>query len=121
VRAGDEEWCAAAAGAHPELCYVDLACYRVEVAPLAKLMTLQLKHLNRVFSNLPLHYVALVGLSQLCVPVAKNGVAPPPAVIDLVRYIELECYRVDPITAHPVFGAVLQQLNPQLTGIRRTP
>jgi hypothetical protein len=97
--------------------HVDLACYRVEAAPLANPVSLQLRHLNPVFANLPLHYVTLIGPSQLCVPVAKNNVDPPPDVIDLVRYIDLECYRVDPITAHPVFGAVLQQLNPQLTGI----
>jgi hypothetical protein len=97
--------------------HVDLACYRVDAAPLPTPVTLQLRHLNPVFANLPLHYVALAGPSQLCVPVAKNGVAPPPDVIDLVRYLDLECYRVDPLTAHPVFGAVLQQLNPQLTGI----
>jgi hypothetical protein len=80
-------------------------------------VTLSLKHLNPVFANLPQHYVSLIGPAQLCVPVGKNGVAPPPDVIDLVRYIDLECYRADPITTHPTFSVMLQQLNPQLTGI----
>jgi hypothetical protein len=97
--------------------HVDLACYRVDAAPLASPVTLSLKHLNPVFASLPLHYVSLVGPSQLCVPVMKNGVAPPADVIDLVRYIDLECYRADPVTSHPNFAAMLQQLNPQLTGI----
>jgi hypothetical protein len=47
----------------------------------------------------------------------KNGVALPPDVLDLVRYIDLECYRTDPIGTHPTFGLALQQLNPQLVGI----
>jgi len=97
--------------------HVDLACYRVDAAPLPTPVTLSLKHLNPVLANLPLHYGALIGPAQLCVPVGKNGVAPPPDVIDLVRYIDLECYRVDPVTSHPMFGLTLQQLNPQLVGI----
>jgi hypothetical protein len=97
--------------------HVDLACFRVDAAPLSTPVTLSLKHLNPVLGNLPLHYDALIGPAQLCVPVMKNGVAPPPDVIDLVRYLDLECYRVDPVSSHPWFGLSLQQLNPQLTGI----
>lgn len=104
------------AAALPFLRHVDLACYRVDAAPLGNQLTLSLRHLNPVLGNLPLHYAKLLAPAQLCVPVGKNGVTPPPDVIDLVRYIDLECYRVDP-TAHPAFGLALQQLNPQLTGI----
>lgn len=104
------------AAAKPFIEHVDLACYRVDAAALATPPTISLRHLNPVLGNLPLHYAKLVGPAQLCVPVGKNGVVPPPDVLDLVRYIDLECYRVDP-TTHPTFGLSLQQLNPQLTGI----
>ena len=101
----------------PFIRHVDFACYRVDASPLASQPTLSLKHLNPVLAGLPLHYAKLIGPSQLCVPVGKNGVAPPADVIDLVRYIDLECYRIDPVTSHPSFAVSLQQLNPQLTGI----
>jgi hypothetical protein len=97
--------------------HIDLACYRIDAAPLANPVPLSLTHQNPVFANLPLHYVSLIKPTQLCVPVMKNGIAPPAGVIDLVRYVDLECYAADPITAHPNFAAFLQQLNPQLTGI----
>ncbi|HWO24088.1 MAG TPA: hypothetical protein VNO30_35340 [Kofleriaceae bacterium] len=100
----------------PFIRHVDLACYRVDAAPLPDPVTINLRHLNPVFANLPEHAVTMVSPAQLCVPVMKNGVVPPPDVLDLVRYIDLECYRVDP-TPHPVFGALLRQLNPQLTAI----
>lgn len=100
--------------------HVDLACYRVDAQPLVNPVTINLRHLNPVFTNLPEHSVTMVSPAQLCVPMMKNGVAPPPDVLDLVRYIDLECYRVDP-TPHPVFGALLRQLNPQLTGIPEHP
>lgn len=97
--------------------HVDLACYRVDAAALPSPVTLSLKHLNPVLSGLPMHYLRMWGPSQLCVPVGKNGVLPPTEVLDLVRYIDLECYRSEPLTSHPGFALSLQQLNPQLTGI----
>lgn len=105
------------AAAHPFLRHVDLACYRVDAAALPSPVTLQLKHLNPVLSALPIHYLQLFGPSQLCVPMGKNGVALPADVADLVKYIDLECYRSNPVTAHPNFNLTLTQLNPQLVGI----
>jgi hypothetical protein len=95
--------------------HVDLACYRVEAQPIAP-KTLMLKHLNPVLAGFPVHNMTIVQPAQLCVPVAKNGVLPPPEVLRLVQYIDLECYRGDP-GAHPSFGVNLKQLNPQLAGI----
>jgi hypothetical protein len=97
--------------------HVDLACYRIDAAALPSPPTINLRHLNPVLAGLPPHYVVMVAPAQLCLPMGKNGVALPPDVLDLVRYIDLECYRTDPLGTHPTFGLTLRQLNPQLTGI----
>jgi hypothetical protein len=108
---------APAPAALPFIRHVDLACYRVDAAVLPAPTNINLRHLNPVLANLPSHNFTLVAPQQLCVPMGKNGVALPPDVLDLVRYIDLECYRGDPTTTHPSFGVGLTQLNPQLTGI----
>jgi hypothetical protein len=100
----------------PFIRHVDFACYRVDAAPLPAPVPLTLTHLNPVLGGLPPHNVRLLQPAQLCVPVGKNGVVPPPAILQLVRFIDLECYRVEP-GPHPSFGVALQQLNPQLGGI----
>jgi hypothetical protein len=99
----------------PFVQHVDLACYRVDSPPVTP-KTLALKHLNPVLAGFPVHGMTIVQPAQLCVPVAKNGVLPPPEVLRLVQYIDLECYRGDP-GVHPIFGVNLRQLNPQLGGI----
>jgi hypothetical protein len=96
--------------------HVDLACYRVEAEPLSPQHSLLLRHLNPVLSNYPPHAVRLVKPEQLCVPVGKNGVQPPPAVLNLVRHIDLECYSTY-AQYHPSFGVTVRQLNPQLTDV----
>jgi hypothetical protein len=100
----------------PFIRHVDLACYKIDAQPLATPVTLTLGHLNPVFSTLAAHTVTLRQPVQLCLPVGKNGVVPPPEVLDLVRYIDLECYSTAP-GAHPNFQAKLTQLNPQLVNI----
>lgn len=100
----------------PFVRHVDLACYRVDAAALPSPVTLALRHLNPVLANLPGHNVVMVQPAQLCVPVAKNNVMPPAEVLALIRFIDLECYHVDPI-GHPPFTVKLSQLNPQLANI----
>ena len=100
----------------PFIQHVDLACYRVDAAPLGSAVPLTLKHLNPVLANLPAHAVLLPQPNQLCVPVGKNGVVPPPEVLRLAQFIDLECYNVD-TGGYPTFGVSLRQLNPQLANI----
>jgi hypothetical protein len=100
----------------PFIRHVDFACYRIEAAPLPNPVPLNLTHLNPVLAGLPVHGVRLLQPEQLCLPVRKNNVVPPAAVLSLIRFLDLECWRVEP-GAHPVFGVNLQQLNPQLAGI----
>jgi len=100
----------------PFIQHVDLACYRVEASPLSAAPVLTLKHLNPVLANLPSHTDQLLIPEQLCVPVGKNGVAPPPEVLRVVQFIDLECYRTE-ASGHPTFAVNLKQLNPQLGNI----
>lgn len=95
---------------------IDFACYRVDAQPLPDPVPLNLTHINPVLANLPRHDVALKRPASLCLPVAKNGVMPPPEVLALVQFIDLECYDVD-AQVHPPFTVGLTQLNPQLVNI----
>jgi hypothetical protein len=104
------------AAALPFIRHVDLACYRVDAQPLPTPFPLVLRHLNPLFANFPIHNVRLLRPQTLCLPVAKNTINPPPEVLNLVRFLDLECYRVD-AGPHPSFGVGLSQLNPQLAGI----
>jgi len=105
-----------AAAALPFVSQMDLACYRVDAAPLANPIQLELTHLNPVLANEPKHKVTLVRPAQLCVPIAKNGILPPPPVLALAQFFDVECYQVD-ADPHPPFVLGLTQLNPQLLQI----
>ncbi|HMG23902.1 MAG TPA: hypothetical protein VK607_21355 [Kofleriaceae bacterium] len=107
---------APAPAALPFVSQMDLACYRVDAAPLPNPVPLNLTHLNPVLANLPQHNVTLVRPVQLCVPVAKNGVLPPPAVLALAQLFDVECYQLEP-APHPQFALGITQLNPQLLAI----
>jgi hypothetical protein len=74
----------------PFIRFVDLACYRIQGQTVNQ--PLRLTHLNRVFADLPVRSVTIFFPQQLCVPVIKNGVVPPPEVRRLVQYIDLKCY-----------------------------
>lgn len=105
-------------GVLPFVQFLDLACYRI-AAPIGPNVPLSLKHLNPVLQQLgaPVENVVLQGAAtaaqQLCVPVAKNGMIPPPAVQQLIRYVDLRCYALDP---QPPLNFVLNlaHLNPVL-------
>jgi hypothetical protein len=103
-------------GALPFERHIDFACYRVDAAPLPNPVPINLTHLNPVLANLPAHNITLERPAQLCLPVAKNGILPPPDVQAFVQYIDLECYEADPLP-YPQFVVGLSQLNPQLQGI----
>lgn len=95
---------------------VDLSCYQIRGATTN--FPLVLSHLNPLLSTLPRRQVALVVPDELCLPVIKNNVIPPPEVLNLVRYIDLKCYRTDPQRPLDI-GLNLAQLNPVLGGIPR--
>jgi hypothetical protein len=94
--------------------FVDLSCYRIQGQTVS--FPLTLRHLNPVLANQPVKNTAIGVPEHLCLPVIKNGVMPPPEVFDLVRYIDLKCYRVG--NTNPLnIGLQLTQLNPVLGGV----
>jgi hypothetical protein len=107
--------------AFPFIRQVALACYRVDSPPTTVLPTLRLRHLNPVLAGLPVHDDVLVRPQQLCVPVSVNGAPIPAEVLQLVRFIDLECYSTDPIGTHPSFNLSLRQLHPELVGFAPHP
>jgi hypothetical protein len=100
----------------PFLQYADLKCYRIDGPPLN--LPVQLTQLNPAIAAL---YGANVNVTvrepqQLCVPVAKNGQIPPPAVLQLIQYLDIKCYRVDaPVIPNKPIN--LTHLNPLFSGI----
>ncbi|MET8160880.1 hypothetical protein ABZT47_31360 [Sphaerisporangium sp. NPDC005289] len=92
--------------------YVDLSCYRITGATVNR--SLVLSHLNPVLQDLPREQVVITAPQHLCVPVAKNGLVPPPEVLSLVSHIDLKCYGLTPNTLMNRKLA-LTQLNPVLT------
>jgi hypothetical protein len=102
----------------PFIRQVDFACYRIEADPLPGEMSINLTHLNPVLQDmgLPQHTVFLRRPVQLCLPVAKNGKHPKEEILNLVQFLDLECYETRPIDPQ-TFSVTLTQLNPQLTGI----
>ncbi|SDR20983.1 hypothetical protein [Thermostaphylospora chromogena] len=74
--------------------YVDLSCYRVKGE--AANTKLTLSHLNPVLRSLPKQEIAMAEPEHLCVPVEKRGAPVPYEVLQLVRHIDLLCYRIEP-------------------------
>lgn len=97
--------------------YLDLECFKTDpYQPPA--VGLTLRHLNPVLESLPIEQITLGAREQLCVPVAKNNVIPPPEVLDFIRFVDLACYRV--LTPAPGKALVLSHLNPVLQDLPRT-
>jgi hypothetical protein len=94
---------------------VDLACYRIDAAPLPEPATLVVAHQDPMLALLPGHAATLVQPVALCLPVARDGVALRPDERRLVQSIALECYTVAP-GSHPAFGVGLTARDPRLAG-----
>ncbi|WP_245641844.1 hypothetical protein [Nonomuraea candida] len=93
---------------------LDLECFKTTTyQPPAT--TLTLRHLNPVLGNQPPVQVTLGPREQLCVPVAKNEVMPPPGVLDYLRFVDLSCYRVTGPAINQNLG--LRHLNPVLQNV----
>ena len=98
--------------------HVDFACYKLDIERLRDPIGLRLGHLNPVLKDFPDHEVKLIGASELCVPVGKNGKELPEDVLRLVQYLDLECFDLDH-DEHRDFALSLTQLNPQLQRIAK--
>jgi hypothetical protein len=95
----------------PFIRFVDWKCYGIDGPSLD--FPLHLDHLNPVIQQMFGASVDVVVREpqQLCVPVMKNNSAPPPAVRQLVQWLDVKCYRIDP--TFDTFGPItLTHLNP---------
>jgi hypothetical protein len=102
----------------PFIQYVDWKCYAISGDSLD--LPLHLDHLNPVIASLfgPSDDVIVRRPQQLCVPVTKNSQIVPDAVLQLVQYLDVECYGVDATT--PVFSPIdLTHLNPLFAQLPR--
>ena len=90
----------------------DLACYRIDAAPLPGPTALAVQHGDPALALLPGHGATLTRPVELCLPVTRDGAAPPPDVRRLVQFIALECYAVDP-GPHAALDLGLTALDPR--------
>lgn len=97
--------------------YVDLSCYRIGGPSLN--LSLTLDQLNPVLKDIPRKKVNVLNPEQLCLPVIKNNSVPSAEVLQLIRYIDLVCYRETPPAVANV-PLTLTQLNPVLADIPPT-
>lgn len=79
----------------PFIRYVDLKCYRITGPSINLDLTLQ--QLNPVIAHKFGPEVKVVAREpqQLCVPVAKNNMIPPPEIRSLISQLDIKCYRVE--------------------------
>ena len=97
---------------------VDLECFRTSPYTPPLTTAIVTRHLNPVLSTLPVENNPVGPREKLCVPVAKNGVIPPPGVLDFVRFVDLSCYRTTGINVNRPLN--LRQLNPVLAAVSYT-
>ncbi|HEV7672044.1 MAG TPA: hypothetical protein VGS22_26280 [Thermoanaerobaculia bacterium] len=74
---------------------LDVRCYQLNDQP-ALNVPLQLDHLNPYFveKGLPSEDVILGKPQDLCVPVFKNQIPPPPSVLPFMRFVDWKCYEI---------------------------
>jgi hypothetical protein len=100
--------------------YIDLKCY-AEAPQAAINLPLTLSHLNPVLAGLAPHNAQVTFNRQLCVPVQKNSQPIPPAVLNIVRWLDLEMFDiVTPALPAPV-NLVLTHINPLLVNLPAEP
>ena len=100
----------------PFIRFVDWKCYGITGEPIN--VPLNLTQLNPVMANLfgPNVAVTLREPQQLCVPVVKNTANPPANVLQLVRELDVKCYRAEN-TSTITKQIKLTHLNPLFGGI----
>jgi len=95
--------------------FLDVKCYRVDSN-----RQIQLTHLNPLFSGLPPESATFAnGPLQLCVPVTKNGLLPPPDVLPFIQFSDVLCYAIN---GRPLnVNLRLDHLNPVLIAMGLPP
>ena len=98
--------------------FVDWKCYGITGSALNK--TLNLTHLNPVIAGFfgATQSVVVQEPQLLCVPVAKNNANIPANVLQLIRFLDVKCYRVDS-SQNLSATLTLAHLNPLLSTLSR--
>jgi hypothetical protein len=91
--------------------YIDLKCYLI-VPPVSVGFPLTLSELDPVLTGIPNHPVTMLNNRQLCVPVQKNNQVIPAAVLNIVRWIDLEKYDISTPAVLPPVNLKLTQIDP---------
>jgi hypothetical protein len=95
--------------------FIDLECYSTELIGTHPSFSLTSRQLNPELVGMAPHVLPLVASPrQMCVPVAKNNQTPPPNILAIARWVDLEKFTASPATPIPPFNVVLHHLNPQL-------
>jgi len=100
----------------PFIKFVDWKCYGIDGPSVD--FPLTLTQLNPVAAAAfgPTLNVILRKPQQLCVPVVKNGSTPPDTVLQLVQWLDVKCYGIDP-TQSFVQPITLTHLNPLFSAL----
>ena len=84
-------------------------------------MEVKLSHLNPVLAGLPDETVKIVKLEQVCLPVMKNHVEPPPAIRQIVSHFDFGCYALEQPTQDPDMTLALAHINPVIQQMNLPP
>ncbi len=103
------------ANALPFIRHVDFKCHNITGPSLN--LPLNLSHLNPVLPGIIGGGVNVIVREpqQLCVPVYKNNAVPPAAVANLIRWLDVKCYRVESPQNPAGRQVQLHHLNPLIT------
>lgn len=105
----------------PLVRFIDLECYDTDPAPHPQ-FTRELKQLNPQLQNIAAHSMTLDSEPrQLCVPVRKGAQVIPPAILDRVRWIDLERFAANPNVAIAPTNIWLRHLNPLFANLPQIP
>jgi len=96
--------------------FIDLKCY-IETPQVPLNRTVTLSHLNPVLAGLPAHGAAITYNRQLCVPVQKNNMAIPAAVLNIIRWVDLELYDIQTAPPTALITLQLRHINPVLVNL----
>lgn len=96
--------------------YIDLKCY-IETPQAQLNRQVQLTHLNPVLGGLTPHPAYITYNRQLCVPVQKNNQVIPPAVLNIVRWVDLEMYDILTAALPAPTTLQLRHINPSLLNL----
>lgn len=98
--------------------FLDLECWDT-VPQMHPPFTVGLTQLNPQLTAIPPHPMSLVtSPRQLCVPVRKNNQMPPQALVDIIKWVDLEKFAASPVvTINPAVNVVLTHLNPLFVNV----